>query len=111
METAGSRNGIPIRIPDERWTHIVEAHDYMAGNLELVIETIEDPDEIVAGSKGELIALRHYETTSLAEKYVVEVYREFQDDGFLITAFMTSRPDTILRKGILWQKPRTSSER
>jgi hypothetical protein len=108
MEIAVSRNGIPIRISDERWTHVVEAHDYMAGNLELVIETIEDPDDLVAGSKGELIALRHYEATVLSEKYVVGVYREFSDDGFLITAFMTSRPDTILRRGILWQKPQTS---
>lgn len=80
----------------------------MAGNMELVIETIGDPDAMVVGSKGELIALHYYETTVLSEKYVVAVYREFSDDGFLITAFMTSRPDTILRKGILWQKPRTS---
>jgi hypothetical protein len=108
MEIAVSRNGIPIRISDERWTHVVEAHDYMAGHLELVIETIEDPDDLVAGSKGELIALRHYEATVLSEKDVVGVYREFSDDGFLSTAFMTSRPDTILRKGILWQKPQTS---
>ena len=80
----------------------------MAGNMELVIKTIADPIAMVVWSKGELIALRYYETTVLSEKYVVAVYREFSDDGFLITAFMTSRPDTILRKGILWQKPQTS---
>jgi hypothetical protein len=95
-------------ISEERWTHVVEAYDYMAGNMELVIEPIEDPDTMVVGSKGEVIALRTYETTVLSEKYVVAVYREFGDDGFLITAFMPSRPDTILRKGILWQKPQTS---
>jgi len=108
MEIAVSRNGLPIRLSDERWPHVVEAHDYMAGNLELVIETIEDPDAMVVGSKAELIALRYYEPTVLSEKYVVAVYREVGDDGFLITAFMTSRPDTILRKGILWQKPQIS---
>jgi hypothetical protein len=108
MEIAISRNGVPIRITDERWTHVVESHDYMAGNRDLVIETIENPDYIVTGTGGELIALRHYEATSISEKHVVAVYREFTDDGFLITAFMTSRPDTILRKGIVWQKPLTS---
>ena len=108
MEKPVSKNGISIRITDERWTHVVESHDYMAGNLELVVETIEDPDYIVAGRKGELIALRHYETTSISEKSVVAVYREFSDDGFLITAFMTSSPETITRKGMLWQKPPTS---
>jgi hypothetical protein len=104
MEKPVSKNGVPIRLPDERWTHVVESHDYMAGSLELVVETIEDPDYIVAGRKGELIALRHYETTSISEKSVVAVYREFSDNGFLITAFMTSYPETILRKGVLWQK-------
>jgi hypothetical protein len=44
----------------------------------------------------------------LSEKYIVAVYREFSDDAFLNTAFMTSHLDTILRKGILWQKPQTS---
>lgn len=63
MAIAVSRNAIPRRVADERWIHIVEAHGYRAGNLERVIETLEDPDEVVAGSKGELIALRHYETT------------------------------------------------
>lgn len=87
---------------------MVESHDYMAGNLDLVVETIEDPDSIVAGRGGEFIALRHYDTTSISEKSVVAVYREFTDDGFLITAFMTSHPETILREGVLWQKPPTS---
>ena len=103
MEKPVSRNGVSIRITDERWTHVVESHDYMAGNLELVVETIEDPNDIVVGRKGEFIALRHYESTSISEKTVVAVYREFVDDGFLITAFMTSSPETILRKGVLWQ--------
>ena len=57
MEKPVSKNGILIRITDERWTHVVESHDYMAGNLELVVETIEDPDYIVAGRKGEFIRL------------------------------------------------------
>jgi predicted transcriptional regulator len=108
MEVAESTNKIRIRITDERWAHVVESHDYMAGNRDLVLETIEDPDSIVTGRKGELIALRHYQATSITEKHVVVVYREFENDGFLITAFMTSTPETILRKGVIWQKPPTS---
>lgn len=108
MEVAVSMNGTPIRVTDERWTHVVESHDYMAGNRELVVETVEDPDAIVKGGKGELIALRHYHATSISEKHVVVVSREIENDGFLITAFMTSAPETILRKGVIWQKPQTS---
>ena len=32
----------------------------------------------------------------------IAAYREFVDDDFLITAFMTSSPEKILPKGILW---------
>lgn len=108
MEVAESTNKIRIRITAERWAHVVESHDYMAGNRDLVVETIEDPDSIVTGRQGELIALRHYQATSITEKHVVVVYREFANDGFLITTFMTSAPETILRKGVVWQKPPTS---
>jgi hypothetical protein len=108
MEVAVSKNGTPIRITDERWTHVVESHDYMAGNRELVVETVEDPDAIVTGRKGELIALRHYHATSISEKHVVVVYSEIENDGFLITAFMTSAPETMLRKGVIWQRLLTS---
>lgn len=68
-----SKNGKPVRVTHERWAHIVEAHDYMAGNIDLVLETIADPDYIVKGSKDEVIAIRHYRKTSISEKDVVVV--------------------------------------
>jgi hypothetical protein len=106
-----SKDYVPIRITQERWLHVVEHHDYMAGNLEKVIETIEDPDYLVAGSRGEKLALRCYSETPISEKHVVAVYKEVnREDGFLITAFMTSQPETILKKGVLWQK-RSKSQR
>lgn len=72
------------------------------------MEIIEDPDVIVMGTKEELIVLHHHKATSISDKHVVAVYREFKNAGFLITAFMTSAPETILRKGIIWRRPRTS---
>lgn len=38
-----------IRLTAERWLHIVEAHDYMAGNQDLIFEVIEAPDLIING--------------------------------------------------------------
>ncbi len=32
-----SKEGVPLRITAERWAHIVENHDYMAGNLGVVL--------------------------------------------------------------------------
>ncbi len=99
-----SKGGKEIRLTAERWAHIVEAHDYMAGNQDFVFETMEEPDVIVGGGKDEFIAIRHYSKTSISEKNVVIVYREDVNDGFVITAFMTSKPEKILKKGVLWKK-------
>ena len=99
-----TRKGLTIRLTAERWSHIVEAHDYMAGNQDLVFETIENPDYIVSGERGENIAIRHYEKTSISEKSVVVIYKESETDGFIITTFMTSKHDKILKRGVLWKK-------
>ncbi len=47
--------------------------------------------------RGELQGLQGRFFTDRA----IAAYREFVDDVFLITAFMTSSPETILRKGVL----------
>lgn len=101
--SAKSKNGVIIRLTYKQWVHILESHDYMAGNSELVMETVEDPDYIVSGWTDELVALKHYGKTSISEKYVVVVYKENQE-GFIITAFMTSKEDKILRRGVIWEK-------
>lgn len=99
-----SRNKISIRLTYKRWAHIVEAHDYMSGNLDLVFESIEDPDYIVKGWTDELLALKHYKSTSISEKYVVVIYKEQGTDGFIITSFMTSSHEKLIKRGIIWQK-------
>lgn len=49
MEIICSRNGVPIRLPDERWLHITEEHSEMAGYYFDVLETIREPDAIFQG--------------------------------------------------------------
>jgi hypothetical protein len=67
IEVVVSKNGIPIRltykpVPTKtgQWAHIVETHDYMAGCIDIVLETLSEPDCIVRGWTDELIALKHY---------------------------------------------------
>ena len=99
-----SKNGKEIRLTEERWSHIVEAHDYMAGNQDMVFETLENSDAIIDGGKDELIAIKHYKHTSISEKHAVVIYKEEKTDGFVITAFMTSKPEKISKKGVIWNK-------
>ena len=99
-----------IRLTLRQWVHIIENHDYMAGNRELVLETIADPDELVEGEAGETLALRVYPQTNLTAKTAVVAYRD-EPDGFIITAWSTSRPDRVQARGVrVWRRlPSTGS--
>jgi len=104
VATVNSKRGVPVGLTHERWSHIVESHDYMAGYLDLVVETVANPDYVVVGVKNEWLALKRYDHTAIGPKHVVIVYREHEQDGFIVTAFMTSKADRLIKKGIQWQK-------
>lgn len=93
-----SRNGVPIRLSDERWAHIIEEHCELAGLRLEVMESIAQPERVLAGGAGELLAVREMEPG----KWMVAVYREFKDDGFVITAFLTRRKAALERREQLW---------
>ncbi len=98
-EKARSRNGIPIRLPDERWIHLTEGHSEMAGYYSEVLEAVEDPDAIYEGSSGELLAIKKMQSG----KYIVVVYKEVsKTDGFVITAFLTSKMRQFERRKKVW---------
>lgn len=93
-----SKGGVPIRLTSERWAHIVEEHNELAGMRLEVLETVSDPQLIVAGSAGELLALRG----QAPGRWLVVVYKELESDGFIITAFLSSRTETLTRRRQLW---------
>ncbi|GAB4581420.1 MAG: hypothetical protein Fur0022_41670 [Anaerolineales bacterium] len=99
MDVVKSKNNVPIRLPDERWFHITEEHSEMAGYYFDVLETIADPITIYEGNAGEKIAAREVEIG----KFILVVYREVSDeDGFVITSFLTKRNRQLERRKKLW---------
>jgi hypothetical protein len=42
MRVTISKNGIPIRLTYKQWAHIVDSHDYMAGNIDNVMGSAQD---------------------------------------------------------------------
>ncbi len=99
-----SVRGYRMRLTLRQWLHISENHDYMAGNKTLVLETIADLDELLAGEAGETLALRAYPQTNLTAKTAVVVSRD-EPDGFIITAWLTSRADRVRAKGVqVWTR-------
>jgi hypothetical protein len=97
-ETATSENGVLIRLTDERWVHITEEHAELAGYRAEVLGVIVDPERIVSGSDGELLATR----AQPDGKMLVVVYRELASDGFVITAFLTRRAASLDRRTQVW---------
>ena len=98
MDVAYSTNRVPIRLTDERWSHIVEAHDDMFEYYDDCLRAIEQPDFVLKGMRGTLRAVRSYGSN----RYLLVTYREFgRHDGFLITAYFVSR---INRRNIVWQR-------
>jgi len=105
MGFAHSHNSVWVRLTYERWGHIAESHDYMSGLHESVLETVTNPDWVIAGTQGELLAVKYYPETPIGEKDLVVAYREVsQHDGFIIIAFLTSKSEKIQERGVLWQR-------
>jgi hypothetical protein len=105
MQNALSHNQVLIRLPPERWQHITFGHPEMLGQDDKVLQTISKPDKIQIGDSGELLAVRQYEKTPVTtDKFLIVAYREISPkDGFVITAYFTSRPST--RRETLWTRP------
>ena len=98
MDKVVSRNGVPIRLTDERWFHITEGHPEMAGYYFEVLEAVGEPEAIYAGNDDECIAVRNLKD----EKYIIVIYKVFDDDGFVITAFLTKRIKQMEKRRRIW---------
>ena len=96
MHTSISVHGVRIRLTPERWLHIIEAHDDLAGALPDVLNTLENPEWVTKGYRGAFIAWKGYGR----KRFLAVVYREIgKDDGFVVTAYFTSKPK---RRNRIW---------
>ena len=92
MEIAYSVNGVPIRLTEERWHHIIEGHLDLINYKEDLLEVIEQPEFIYRGRRGSLIATRSYGRRGVLRVY----YKEQSSDGFIITArFSDTQPKEV----------------
>jgi hypothetical protein len=93
-----SIDGVPIRLTEERWLHIVENHDDLAGYYNEVLETIANPELVLPGYGSSLIAVRSYGR----RRHLLVIYRQIsREDGFIITAYFSSK---INQKKAIWKR-------
>lgn len=100
---ARSIAGVPIRLTDERWEHIVRAHQEInPKDFRKFMNVASNPDLILKGSKGELLAIQKVPRKKL---WIVVVYKEVSShDGFVLTAYFSNALTWLLRKEIVWSK-------
>jgi hypothetical protein len=99
MQSARSRHDVPIRLTEERWFHVTQGHAELAGCYHDVLEAIDDPDAVYEGRTGELLATKEISPG----RHLVAVYREVSpDDGFLVTAFVTTHISRLRRRNRVW---------
>ena len=91
----------PIRLTQERLEHILLGHPELDGQIDKIVDTVQQPDLIQLGDHGTRLAIRLFPKTPLTQKYLVVVYREIED-GFVLTAYFTSKPAQW--RTVLWKR-------
>ena len=91
-----SINGVPVRLTDERWQHIVNRHPELENKKEGVLNAVSNPELIQKGDFGTLIAIK-----SEVDRYLAVIYKEVSEvDGFIITAYYTKE---FRRRLVAWK--------
>jgi hypothetical protein len=102
-ETIKSINGVPIRLNAERWMHITMGHPEVAAYYDELVQTLEMPETVYVGSRGESLAVSSLPDSN--GKNIIVVYREVNpDDGFVITAYTSSKVHELQKRTIVWQR-------
>jgi len=85
--------------------HIFTRHPEVAAYTHEIVKTVQDPDMVIKGLRGELKALKFYTGLHVGPKYLVVVYRELRGEKVIITAYFTSNVAKV--KGeVIWKKSR-----
>ena len=95
---ADSVNGVPIRLTDERWEHILDSHPGLASYRETILDAVENPDYILSSRRGALAAVVVLGRKALLHVFYIEKGRY---DGFIVSAYLEEEMD---KAKIVWCK-------
>lgn len=100
MRILRDRDGLAVRLTEERLAHILE-HPEMREMVTRIEETLRDPVKVVTsrGDPGARLYYRLYTDTVVGEKYLCVVVQESSGDSFILTAYLTDR---IKRGSTIW---------
>ena len=103
LATVKSVNNASIRLTKERWEHIKNSHPEIAHeDLENVLNAVSKPDVILKGDLDELLAVKREAGGKL---WFVVPYKEIDsNDGFILTAYVTTDAGWLFKKKVIWSK-------
>lgn len=100
--------GQPIRLPGERWLHIIDPsgdHPYMADMRAQVIDTLGNPEVVVRSTRfPDTSRIYHgwFENTPLGSKWVRVVVNFVENgDAFVMTAYAEGE---VIAGEVIWRK-------
>jgi hypothetical protein len=77
---------------------------FKKAGIEVTRENKREVDGTIHGALNLSFDFVHFACMHISSKFLIVVYKERNKEGFVITAFMTSKIDNILRRKILWQR-------
>jgi hypothetical protein len=95
---ADSVNGVPVRLTDERWAHILDSHPELASYRETILDAVEKTDYILVSRRGVLAAVVVLGRRAFLHVFYVEKGRL---DGFILSARVEEKMD---KAKIVWRK-------
>jgi len=97
--------GNPIRLSEERYSHLLDAHPEMKGQLNRMRLTLLTPEWIIRSNSDSDVVLyyKNFVKTKVGNKYLCIVVKILQNDYYVLTAYFT---DTIKRGEIIWHRKR-----
>lgn len=102
LGTVKSKNDVSIRLTLERWNHITNSHlEIDSKNYQKVLNVIKNPKLILKGDVGEILAAKKEPGRN---KWLVVAYKELKEDGFVITAYLTTDSQWLFKKETVWKK-------
>ena len=84
------KSGRKIHLSDERWKHIVTEHANLSDKIEDIKDTLANPLTIRRSKYDEKVRF-YYKFYKNLSKYLLVSVKYLNGEGFVITAFYTSK--------------------
>lgn len=104
-----SIRNVPIRLTEERWSHIVEYHSELEGFLDQILLAVAEPDTVLESPREiepSLVAIKRSTQLvryGLPDRLAVHYKEVSKDDGFILTVFPISE-ERAQRRYRVWRR-------